>query len=168
MNLFPLAALTSGPLRVFTTALLALAVSIPLVPACSLAQEQSPNTQSPAVVGTSPAQNATAGNENFTGKPKLAPTVINGRPYVRPTAKEQFHDYLRDSYGLPALARTTARALYAQGRGQPDHWGQDWEGFGQRFGNRRSVNAVSTGHQCHAALQIQQLSDVHGAFPLPR
>jgi len=143
MNLFSLAALTSGPPKVFTTALLALAVSIPLVPTRSLSQEHSPNPQSPIVVPGSSAQCSTAGEENITGKPKLAPVVINGRPYVRPTAKEQFHDYLRDSYGLPALARTTARALYAQGRGQPDHWGQDWEGFGQRFGTASATTAIN-------------------------
>jgi hypothetical protein len=75
---------------------------------------------------------------------KLAktPPMINGRPYVRPTAKEQFVDYLNDSYGLPALARTAARAGYAQGRGKPDEWGQDWPGFGQRFGSAAAVTAI--------------------------
>jgi len=142
MNLPSLAALTSGRLRVLTTALFALAVSIPLVPARSLAQEQSPNPQSPIIASEPPALNATAGAENFIGKPKPTLAAINGRPYVRPTAREQFHDYLRDTYGLPALARTTARTLYAQGRGQPEEWGQDWDGLGQRFGTACATTVI--------------------------
>jgi hypothetical protein len=70
------------------------------------------------------------------------PLMINGRPYERPTAKEQFIDYLNDSYGLPALARTSARAAYAQGLGKPAAWGQDWPGFGQRFGSAAAVTAI--------------------------
>jgi len=73
---------------------------------------------------------------------KTAPVMINGRPYVRPTPRQQFNDYLRDSYGLPALARTSVRALYAQGRGKPTEWGQDWPGFGQRFGSSALVTVI--------------------------
>jgi hypothetical protein len=62
---------------------------------------------------------------------KKGPVMINGRPYVRPTPKEQFLDYLNDTYGWPALARSAARALYAQGKDKPAAWGQDWPGFGQ-------------------------------------
>lgn len=68
--------------------------------------------------------------------------IINGRPYARPTAKEQFRDYLKDSYGLPALARVSVRALYAQGTGKPNEWGQDWPGFGQRFGTAAATAAI--------------------------
>lgn len=68
--------------------------------------------------------------------------MINGRSYVRPTAEEQFHDYLKDSYGLPALARSSVRALYAQGTGKPEQWGQDWPGFGQRFGTALATAAI--------------------------
>ena len=68
--------------------------------------------------------------------------MINGRPYVRPTASEQFRDYVRDTYGWPALARTTARAVYAQGLGNPKQWGQDWEGFGQRFGGASATTVI--------------------------
>jgi hypothetical protein len=74
--------------------------------------------------------------------PKDQPAIINGRPYVKPTAKEQFKDYLRDSYGWPALARTSVRAVYAQGMGKPAGWGQDWPGFGQRFGTSAATTAI--------------------------
>jgi hypothetical protein len=70
------------------------------------------------------------------------PAIVNGRPYVRPSRKDQFKDYLRDTYGLPALARTAVRASYGQGMGLPSGWGQDWSGFGQRFGSSSVVTVI--------------------------
>lgn len=98
-----------------------------------------PNAPNGAVspgVGVQPVASATA------IKPKTAPVMINGRPYVRPTPKEQFKDYVRDTYGWPALTRASVRAVYAQGRGKPEEWGQDWPGFGQRFGSSSAVTAI--------------------------
>lgn len=74
--------------------------------------------------------------------PTKTAVMINGRPYMRPTAREQFRDYLNDTYGLPGLARTAARALYAQGMDKPSAWGADWPGFGQRFGSAGAVTAI--------------------------
>jgi hypothetical protein len=73
---------------------------------------------------------------------KNAPVMINGRPYTHPTAKEQFDDYARNTYGLPALAFTSVRAAVSQGRGKPEEWGQDWPGFGQRFGSASAVTVI--------------------------
>lgn len=70
------------------------------------------------------------------------PEMLNGRPYVPPTPKQQFDDYVRNTYGLPALEFTGVRALVAQGRGKPETWGQDWPGFGQRFGSAAAVTAI--------------------------
>jgi hypothetical protein len=67
---------------------------------------------------------------------------INGRPYIQPTHKEQFRDYLRDSYGLPALARSTVRTLYEEARGKPSGWGQDFPGFSQRFASNVAITAI--------------------------
>jgi hypothetical protein len=69
--------------------------------------------------------------------------VINTRPYQRPTHMEQFRDYVQDSYGLPAVANTTVRALFAEGTDKPKGWGQDWPGFGQRFGSAAAVTAIN-------------------------
>jgi hypothetical protein len=69
--------------------------------------------------------------------------IINGRPYERPSRKVQFDDYVRDTYGLPALARTSVRASFAQGIGHPAAWGQDWPGFGQRFGSAAAVTVMN-------------------------
>jgi len=67
---------------------------------------------------------------------------INGKPYDQPTHKEQFLDYLRDSYGLPAFARSTIRTLYSQALDKPDKWGQDFPGFTQRFGSNVAITAI--------------------------
>jgi hypothetical protein len=76
-------------------------------------------------------------------KPNASSVVmINGRPYVRPTPKEQFDDYAKNTYGWPALVFTSVRASVAQGRGKPEEWGQDWPGFGQRFGSAAATTAI--------------------------
>jgi len=69
-------------------------------------------------------------------------THVNGRPYQRPSHRDQFDDYLRDSYGWPAFARSTARALYSEARGGPKGWGQDFPGFAQRYGSNVAITAI--------------------------
>jgi hypothetical protein len=64
--------------------------------------------------------------------------MINGRPYQPPTQRQIFVDYLRDSYGIPAFARTTVRAVYGQARGLPTQWN-----FGQRFGSAVAITAIN-------------------------
>jgi len=71
------------------------------------------------------------------------PVMINGRPYVRPTNKQQFIGYLKDSYGLPAFAGAGFRSVYGQLMGKPSEWGQDWPGYGQRFGSALAVSAIN-------------------------
>jgi hypothetical protein len=71
-----------------------------------------------------------------------APFIVNGRPYLQPTLRNQFHDYLRDSYGPPAFVRSTVRALYNQAQDGPSGWGQDFPGFMQRFGSNVAITAI--------------------------
>jgi len=126
---------------------------LPLIALCFAPSRCVPQDAKPAALPGAPVEvpaapaHPTANPASFTRSatatvPAKAPVMINGRPYVRPTAKEQFDDYLKDSYGLPALARTAARAAYAQGRGKPAAWGQDWPGFGQRFGSASAVTVI--------------------------
>lgn len=68
--------------------------------------------------------------------------TVNGKTYDQPSHKDQFMDYLRDSYGLPAFARTTVRTLYSFSRDKPDGWGQDFPGFAQRFGSNAAITAI--------------------------
>ena len=72
---------------------------------------------------------------------KLA--IVNGRPYEQPTKKIIFDDYVKDSYGLPAVLRTTVRALYSEARDAPKGWGTDFPGFMQRFGANAGQTIIS-------------------------
>jgi hypothetical protein len=132
--------LSATPIALF----LALAGVLAIAPRLSLAQGASTKPASPAAiqVPAAPAQTVAIGNAEAGARPRRAPVMINGRPYKRPTPKEQFDDYLRDTYELPALARSTVRAVYAQGTGKPEEWGQDWPGFGQRLGSACATTVI--------------------------
>lgn len=69
--------------------------------------------------------------------------IVNGRPYTQPDKRALVLDYMHDTYGLPGLARTTVRALYAEALGKPTGWGTDAPGFGQRFGSAAAVTAIN-------------------------
>jgi hypothetical protein len=69
--------------------------------------------------------------------------IVNHRPYVPPTQHDLWHDYWQDTYGLGGWARTGIRAVYSQARGKPEGWGQDWPGFGQRFGSSAAVTSIN-------------------------
>ena len=146
MNIVPHVRQPAGLPIDLAVAILALAAWMLLAPERCVAQasrqNSAPPSNVPMNVPAAPAQNSSAGEKMASGNQKRAPVMINGRPYVRPTPKEQFQDYLRDTYEWPALARVSARALYAQGRGKPTEWGQDWDGFGQRFGSAGAVTAI--------------------------
>jgi hypothetical protein len=71
---------------------------------------------------------------------KLA--IINGRPYDQPSAHDQFIDYLNDSYGLPAMGKSAARALYSQAQDKPVEWDEDFTGFMQRYGAAAVTTAL--------------------------
>jgi hypothetical protein len=116
---------------------------------CRAQEDGSQTAPRAAIDATSPASpsapQASSDNSDSllqAAQLKKAPVMINGRPYLRPTPKEQFKDYLRDTYEWPALVRASTRALYAQGRGKPEEWGQDWPGFGQRLGSSSAVTAI--------------------------
>lgn len=117
------------------------AVVLSLVCGVGAAGVRCPAQQSaPAAV---PAADNAAADVGVTAQAKPAPVKINGRTYRRPTAKEQFKDYLRDTYGWPALARTVTRSAYAQGTDQPVDWGQNWDGYGQRFASSTAVTIIN-------------------------
>ena len=68
---------------------------------------------------------------------------VNGRTYDQPSDKDKFLDYLRDSYGWPAMARSTVRTLYNEAQDGPSGWGQDFPGFMQRFGSNVAITAIN-------------------------
>jgi hypothetical protein len=134
------------------------AISFGLVCGLGVAQTPAPATQ-PEPQAAPSLQAATQTLPNAPGTPTLkqrpeqtiqqreaariaALGRINGKPYDQPTHKEQFLDYVRDTYGLPAFARSTIRTLYAQALDKPDGWGQDFPGFAQRFGSNVAITAI--------------------------
>jgi hypothetical protein len=78
-----------------------------------------------------------------TVAPAPSLVMVNHRPYQPPTQSELFHAYLRDTYGVWGWTNTAIRAGYGQARGKPDDWGQDWPGFGQRFGSSAAVTSIN-------------------------
>ena len=78
---------------------------------------------------------------------KLA--IINGRPYDQPSVHDTVADYVRDTYGWSALARTVARTGYSEihaeyfEAGTNPPWGTDFPGFMQRFGSSAGVTIIN-------------------------
>lgn len=144
MRLFPHLVRGTGPRAALLAVLLGWAAGFELAAVSCVAQAPVASPTSPINVPEAPAKTAApfGSNVETPSKPVKAPVMINGRSYVRPTPKEQFHDYLRDTYEWPGLARTSVRAVYAQGRGKPEEWGQDWPGFGERFGSSAATTAI--------------------------
>jgi hypothetical protein len=136
--------------RLLPPARIALRIAFLSTVACACATAQAPT---PAAAPAQPPQslpnapNAPGLRERTAEEKKENARVanlamINGRPYERPTQKIQFHDYLRDSYGLPAFARSTVRTVYNQWQDGPSEWGQDFPGFMQRFGSNVAITAI--------------------------
>jgi hypothetical protein len=71
------------------------------------------------------------------------PIMVNGRPYTPPTQHDLFIDYLRDSYGWSAFARSTVRTAYNEALDQPKGWGTNPAGFAQRFGSNVGITAIN-------------------------
>ncbi|SEG24818.1 hypothetical protein SAMN05421819_2374 [Bryocella elongata] len=94
---------------------------------------------------TSSSSSAQSGLNAHTPAANNQPAVVmvNRRPYTPPTQHDLIHAYWRDTYGLSGWANTTIRASYSQARGKPSGWGQDWPGFGQRFGSSAAVTSIN-------------------------
>jgi hypothetical protein len=105
-----------------------------------------PDAPPPTAPSTAPDNRQKLGltpkEKGSAGIKKLA--IVNYRPYEKPTARDQFINYLIDSYGLPAFGRSLVRAGYSQARGKPTEWGDDfYPGFMQRYGSALASNAIS-------------------------
>jgi len=138
-----LLALWFGPAWVGGAAQTSNSISPPPAPASARPAQKStqPPQALPNAPGAQPLRQRTPEEKEAARVANLA--MINGRPYERPTGKIQFHDYLRDSYGLPAFARSTVRTIYNQAQDGPSGWGQDFPGFMQRFGSNVAITAIN-------------------------
>jgi hypothetical protein len=58
------------------------------------------------------------------------------QPLFQPmTQSEQFHYYIKRTFGIESLARSAAGAAISQLNDTPHEWGQGAEGYARRFGN---------------------------------
>jgi hypothetical protein len=121
--------------------LLAVCVALALCSHLSAQQPGSSSSQTPDAPGATPSSSTTLQPRTAAAPARVV--MVNYRPYKPPTQHDLFHDYWHDTYGLNGLASTSARALYAQGLDHPSGWGQDWPGFGQRFGSSAAVTAIN-------------------------
>jgi hypothetical protein len=145
-------------LSVSLRSLLILAVSCASIGASAAAQTTTTQTDTPPAAPQAPATSV----PNTPGAPvlqspqsrreraeageaarKAALPSVNGRPYDQPSNKDQFHDYLRDSYGPIAFGQSVIRSLYSEARGKPSGWGQDFPGYTQRLGSAVAITAIN-------------------------
>jgi hypothetical protein len=117
--------------------------------------------QTPAPPPDAPQQQAAQSTPQLSSRPVLTPAqeaeririsklaLVNGVPYDQPSTKDTVLDYVSDTYGWSALARTGVRAFYAQMRAvyvdtpTANSWGTDFPGFMQRFGSAAGVTAIN-------------------------
>lgn len=77
-----------------------------------------------------------------TEKEKDDPPPVPTGAYVRPNRDERLKQYVNNTIGPLALARTATSAGVATWRNSPDEWGKDWEGFGRRFASGLGRGAI--------------------------
>jgi len=123
--------------------LLRLALAALLLPAITKLQAELPEAPIPQQAASS--SSAQSGLSEHPASTTMQPAVVmvNRRPYTPPTQHDLIRAYWRDTYGLSGWANTTIRASYSQARGKPSGWGQDWPGFGQRFGSSTAVTSIN-------------------------
>jgi hypothetical protein len=127
----------SPVLRCFLVSATLLAPHMGVVAQTAPAPAQSPLPDAPS----SPGLRHRPAHDPFE-TPSKRVVMINGLPYTPPTQHDLFIDYLNDSYGLPALARSTARTLYNFSLDHPHAWDPDFTGFAQRFGSNVGITAI--------------------------
>lgn len=77
--------------------------------------------------------------------------TVSSQAGEQPSHRERFHDYLRDSYGQRAVARSSGHPFNS---GASNGWGQDTSGFSQGIGPGTAITAAggNTGDGTESAL----------------
>ena len=70
--------------------------------------------------------------------------VVNGRPYRKPTRREDFNAYRHDMIGPRPFIGAAIRSGIEQARDVPIGWGQDFPGYIQRYGSAYGEAAIDT------------------------
>ena len=70
--------------------------------------------------------------------------IVNGRPYRKPTRRQDFNAYRHDMIGPRAFIGAAIRSGIEQARDVPVGWGQDFPGYIQRYGSAYGEAAIDT------------------------
>jgi hypothetical protein len=62
--------------------------------------------------------------------------------YIFPDGKQQFHNYLFNAFGPPALISTAIGAALDQNKPAPPEWDSGAQGYGERYGFRYGMNLI--------------------------
>ncbi len=93
--------------------------------------------------------------------PAFAPAAIvdqasTSAEFTPMTRSERLRTYLTGTFGPGALATSAISAGFSQFRETPSEWGQDREGFGQRFGNAYAKHVIRGTLQYGAATALHE------------
>ncbi|MCC6537489.1 MAG: hypothetical protein IT162_08075 [Bryobacterales bacterium] len=82
-------------------------------------------------------------------------TINRVDPYTPMTAEERLHFFLRRAVTSPgAPARAAFLAAFDQHANDPEGWGQGWDAYGKRVGNRLARSAVRNAIETSSALAL--------------
>lgn len=87
------------------------------------------------------AQQLPTGNRPAPEKQKLSKPLAH--PYVRPTLRKKFHDYVRSTYGPISILEAGFNSGILQAEDSPPEWHQGAEAYGERFGSEFASAAIS-------------------------
>ncbi len=86
---------------------------------------------------------------------KSSTTIKRGDPYTPMTAEERLQVFLRRAVTSPGTpARAAFLAVFDQHANDPEGWGQGWDAYGRRFGNRMARSAVRNGIESASAAAL--------------
>lgn len=70
--------------------------------------------------------------------------MVNGRPYRKPTARQDLLAYRQELIGPRAFLSAGIRSGIEQARGVPTGWGKDFAGYAQRYGSAYAEETIDS------------------------
>ena len=77
-------------------------------------------------------------------EPAAAFVMVNGRPYHKPSRREDFRAYVHELVGPRPFIAAAVRGGIEQARDLPVGWGQDFPGYVQRYGSAFGEAGIDT------------------------
>ncbi len=68
--------------------------------------------------------------------------TVQTNQYVRPSKKERFNAYVKNTIGIPAFTRGVVGAGFSTITNSPEEWERNGSGFGKRFASNMGSNAI--------------------------